>query len=105
MSTAVSRFIIDGLKGGYIGFEHRDSCSMNGSDNHIWCYNDETGEGHGRPVAEVLIEPALWQAVSVYRGWQPNDQYAFDVAHLKFEQFTNNLFKGKTIEEALQAIE
>jgi hypothetical protein len=57
------------------------------------------------PIHEILLDPLAWQAVGKVRGW---DKYKF----ISFSEKTKNdmlmvmeeIVDGKTIEEALQAI-
>lgn len=79
--TATERFIEDAIKGGW--------------DNKMQTALDWVANGMYR---EPLLEPPAWQAVGKTRGWVSPWRYYWI-------QFIDHLADGKTIDEALQAIE
>lgn len=56
-------------KGGYQGFEWHDYFTTSSDQSHIWGHDEKTGEGHGRPISDILLDPAFWQALGKARGW------------------------------------
>lgn len=100
MSTATQRFIEDAVKGGWSVYSDMPTHSVKVSENNY------------EPIAlgSIFLDPLAWQAVMATRDTdkefgRPDDDYLNAQAKLKFGLFATELFSGKTIEEALQAIE
>lgn len=79
--------------------------------------HDNGNLGHGMTLldwTELYLDPEAWLAIGKVMGWSESKFYSFDGFHATgetlaeaqwhFRRFCNELWKGKTIEEALSII-
>lgn len=97
--TATQRFIEDAIRGGW-----RDATNLRLSAGYAkydlpesdgWVSKAKT------PIAEILIDPLAWQAVGKTRGWSRGIGGNVDHDKLRFLDFVDAIWSGKSIEEAL----
>jgi hypothetical protein len=111
--TATERFITDAIKGGWRWNGEKyllDQCPM---DDMILRLKGSANRFR-LPVQKILFDPPAWQAVGKTRGWIDHGKEANEMVYGKFieqhwktrlHRFIDHLADGKTIEEALIALE
>lgn len=76
---------------------------------HTYANVSIDGYNHRATIAAWLINPAAWQAVGRVRGWFTNllnePALAYPLWRSKLHEFNDHLADGKSIEEALAALE
>lgn len=70
---------------------------------------DKTDPEEYLKMSDILLDPLAWQAVGKTRGWGKSDgdfeNRKYDMWQEQWHRFIDHLADGKTIDEALQAIE
>jgi hypothetical protein len=98
--TATQQFIEDAIKGGWLPELWRLNPNMmqveEGIRGHVFDEFEPT------PPEVILLDPLAWHAVGKTRGWDI-EEYP-DRVYEAWDTFFYELYNGKTIEEALQAI-
>jgi hypothetical protein len=106
--TSTQKFIEDALIGGYNKYRDYTFTSIRHipSRNLVDLVEDHVGGTASTCVAyeEILLDPLAWQAVGKTKGWGNSIRPSTMTRHLYIE-FFRHLADGKTIEEALSAIE
>jgi len=102
--TLTQQFIEDAIAGGWLykGTKHLFD-SLDGLD--VILRLKGSANRFRVPVERLLLDPSFFQAVGKTRGWISNcNEHATAWEHY-WHRFIDHLADGKTIDEALQAIQ
>lgn len=78
-----------------------------------WTWENDGGQLSRIPIHKILLDPLAWQAVGKAKGWRDdvfhescagamhNTDRAISEAEINHARFVSELWRGKSIEEAL----
>lgn len=98
MKTPTQRFIEDAIAGGWKGLSEFTHWELGNNGKTLICGVNTL---YKISIEEILLKPSAWEAVGRQRGWPEHPDYL----SYKMSEFIIKIADGKTIDEALKAIE